>query len=105
MLTTQSLSLLILACHSFRLHRDIMFIPLSLSVTTGITLLTTFASFISISGAVSIPRDVFPTKVEARDGPVTMMIVGDSISQGHEGEYTWRGRLMVCVSRAITDRT
>ena len=33
------------------------------------------------------------TEVEPRQAAIKVMIVGDSISQGHEGDWTWRYRL------------
>jgi hypothetical protein len=34
-----------------------------------------------------------PTDIEVRPGAIGMMVVGDSISQGFEGDFTWRYRL------------
>jgi hypothetical protein len=34
-----------------------------------------------------------PTDIEIRPGAISMMIVGDSLSQGGEGDWTWRYRL------------
>jgi len=34
-----------------------------------------------------------PTDLDVRPGAISMMVVGDSISQGGEGDWTWRYRL------------
>ena len=34
-----------------------------------------------------------PADIEVRPGAISMMVVGDSLSQGFEGDWTWRYRL------------
>lgn len=47
---------------------------------------------LSLAGVGVFPGVASGTAVVPRDS-IKMMIIGDSISQGHEGDYTWRYRL------------
>jgi hypothetical protein len=75
------------------------------SVAAGIALLlATFGTLDTAVAAVASPFPALPPSIdhfqnastsilEPRQGAISVMIVGDSITQGHEGDWTWRYRL------------
>jgi hypothetical protein len=46
-----------------------------------------------LKSSVSKSYHTVPEDIEIRPGAISIMIVGDSISQGGEGDWTWRYRL------------
>jgi hypothetical protein len=51
------------------------------------------SSFLTHKPASTAFYPSVPPDIETRPGAISMMIVGDSISQGGEGDWTWRYRL------------
>jgi hypothetical protein len=51
------------------------------------------SSFSTHKPATTTSYPSVPPDIEIRPGAISMMVVGDSISQGGEGDWTWRYRL------------
>jgi hypothetical protein len=70
-----------------------IFLAVIIALRLAFTINATPSSFFSRKPAVIKYYPSVPADIELRPEAVSVMVVGDSISQGGEGDWTWRYRL------------
>jgi hypothetical protein len=70
-----------------------LFISAIVVLRVAFTKTANHSSFLTQKPAFVKSYPAVPADFEVRPGAISIMVVGDSLTQGFEGDYTWRYRL------------